>query len=334
MAVSDLRKELFPRMYLNRRFAALAALVLVGCASLVITSNVRAADGVQQDLSRLAIPIFRGDLGPDANVSVSGWGSGSGEASRDVPALVGTSAIKVTTMGMYQGVRLDFKRPVDLANAFRSNKTYMRFQVRFTGAGASVSTFDPQGFQPVTRAASPFQKMRFLLVMEDGTQYELVRPVEVPPSDDPDQWVPMAFPLNAITKQLPAGKTLTGAGAQLKQIAVFGDKYETFYIGEINVLVDETELSVAPLDDQIIFALQPITFVGSADGGASTVRFSWDFDSRDGIQEDAVGRTVTYAFPRSGQQSGQKKYTITLTISDVDGMKKPVSTTLEVEVTD
>lgn len=324
-------------MYLNRRFAALAALMLVGCASLVITSNVRAADGAQQDLSRLAIPIFRGDLGPDANVSVSGWGSGSGEAARDVPALVGTSAIKATTMGMYQGVRLDFKRPIDLTDAFRSTKTYMRFQVRFTGAGASTTGFSEGGFQPVTRAASPFQKMRFLLVMEDGSQYELVRPVEVPPSDDPDQWVPMAFPLNAVAKQLPAGKTLTGAGARLKQIAVFGDKYETFYIGEANVLVDETELSVAPLDDQIIFALQPITFVGSADGGASTVRFSWDFDARDGIQEDAVGRTVTYAFPRSGQQNNQqsgKKYTITLTVSDVDGMKKPVSTTLEVEVTD
>jgi hypothetical protein len=324
-------------MYLNRCFAALAALALVGGASLTITSHVRAADGAAQDPSRLAIPVFRGDLGPDANVSVSGWGSGSGEPSRDVPPLVGTNAIKATTMGMYQGVRLDFKQPVDLAEAFRNPKAYVRFQVRFTGANASVTGFDPGGlnpFQQTTRAASPFEKMRFLLVMEDGSRYELVRPVEVPPSDDPDQWVPMAFPLVNVTKQLPAGKTLTGAGARVKQIAVFGDRYETFYIGEIGVIADETELSVAPLDDQIIFALQPITFVGSADGGASTIRYSWDFDARDGIQEDAVGRIVTYSYPRSGTQNGQKKYTITLTISDVDGLKKPVSTTLEVEVTD
>ena len=103
---------------------------------------------------------------------------------------------------------------------------------------------------------------------------------------------------------------------------------------EATVIADETDLSVAPLDDQIIFALQPIAFVGAADGGASTIKYSWDFDARDGIQEDATGRTVTYAFPRSNTQNGQQKYTITLTISDVDGLKKPVSTTLEVEVTD
>jgi hypothetical protein len=324
-------------MKLNRRFAALAAVVLVGGASLMITDSglniARAAGRLQQDLSRLSIPLFRGDVGPQSNVVISGWGSGTAEPARDV-ALVGSNAIKVTTMGMYQGARLDFKQPIDLETAFKSNQTYMRFEVKFTGAGASAQSFDPNSLANVTKAASPFKNMRFLLVMEDGKQYELVRPVEVPPSDDPDQWVRVSFPLAAVTKQLAAGKSLAGGGARLKQIAVFGDKYEQFYIGEITVLTDETEINVASLDDQIIFALQPITFVGSAEGGASTLKYSWDFDSRDGIQEDASGQTISHAFPKSNTQSGQMKYTITLTVSDVDGLKKPASTTLEIEVTD
>jgi len=128
-------------------------------------------------------------------------------------------------------------------------------------------------------------------------------------------------------------KPATGAAAELKSIGVFGDKFGQLYIGEINTLVDNTEISIGPLNDQILFAQQPATFVGSAEGGASTLKYSWDFNADDGIQEDAVGRVVTHTFPRSGS-NGEKKYIITLTVSDVDGLKKPVSTTLETTVSD
>lgn len=178
----------------------------------------------------------------------------------------------------------------------------------------------------------PFKNLRFLLTMVDGTQVELVRPVELPPLDDQNQWSPITVPFATIAKKL--GKTVSGDAAKLKSIAFFGDKFGQFYIGEINVVADETDISIAPLDDQIFFAQQPTIFSGNAEGGSSTLKYSWDFDASDGIQEDATGRVVQYTFPKTGTSAGQKKYTITLTVKDVDGLKKEARTTLEADVSD
>jgi hypothetical protein len=324
----------------RRRFAALATAALAGgtLTAAVPFGFARAAHaragGQAQDLTRLSIGIFRGDVN-GGNITLSGWGSGMAEQSKDVAPAIGSEEIKITTHGMYQGGRLDFNRPVDLSQAFQSNQTYMRFQVRFSGADAvNTGAYNPFNLQTGRQAVSPFKQMRFLLTMADGTQYELVRPVEVPPSDDPDRWVQIAFPLAAITKQLKGKPAPSGDGAKLKQLAIFGDKYQQFYVGEISVIVDQTDITVFPLDDQVFFAQQPTTFAGNAEGGASTLRYTWDFDSSDGIQEDAVGRVVSYTFPKSGNEKGQKTYKITLTVSDVDGIKKPASTTLEADVTD
>jgi hypothetical protein len=179
----------------------------------------------------------------------------------------------------------------------------------------------------------PFKNMRFLMTMVDGTQVELVRPVELPPMDDQNAWVPMTVPFATIAKKL-GSKVPSGDGAKLKSLAFFGDKFGQFYIGEINVVGDETEISIASLDDQIFFAQQPTIFVGNAEGGSSSLKYSWDFDASDGIQEDATGRVVQYTFPRSGAEGGQRKYTITLTVKDVDGLKKEARTTLEADVSD
>lgn len=279
----------------------------------------------------LALTLFRGDLGANSNLALGSWGSGYAEVSKDRP-FSGDSSIKATTNGMYQGARIDFKESVDLNDALRNKNAYMRFQLRFTGDGSTQANFDPNNLTTTSGLASPFKKMRFLLVMADGSRYELVRPVEVPPSDDPSGYIPLAFPIAALTKKMDATKMPTGDGAKLKQIAIFGDRYQQFYIGEIGVITDETDLTVSPLEDQIFFANQTTAFVANAEGGASTLRYSWDFDASDGIQEDATGRSVTYVFPKSGQN--QKTYKVTLTVSDVDGLKKPVSTTLEANVAD
>jgi hypothetical protein len=332
----------------NKRIAAvtgtlaLAALV-AGAVNFGATPRVAKA---AQDNNRLSITVFRGELG-ESGIGLGPWGSGSAEASKDA-VLVGTSSIKVTTQGMYQGARLDFRNGVNLEEAFRNPRAYLRFQVRFTGVGAvqtvqaggggagadgpgAIGGGPIGGVESVKRLASPFKNMRYVLVMGDGTRYELVRPVEVPPTEDPDSYVPLAFPLSAITKKLN-GKTLTGQGAVVKQLAIFGDKYEQFYIGEINVIADETDIVVSPLEDQIFFANQTTAFVGNAEAGATTLRYSWDFDAKDGIQEDASGRVVSKVFPKRGE--GTSKYTVTLTVSDYDGIKKPQSVSQEIEVND
>lgn len=320
-------------MHLNRHHFVVISAAALACVGIVAAVRPTSAAQAEGAAARpVTMNVFRGEAGSGTNIQLGSWGSGTAEASKEA-VLVGTNAIKVTTAGMYQGGRLDFETPLDLTDALRNPNTFLRFQVRFTGQNAVANNFDPTSLQTSARAASPFRKMRYLVVMADGSRYELVRPVELPPSEDPDAWVPLAFPIAAIAKQIPAGKTLTGDAAKVKQLAIFGDRYAQFLIGEINVITDETEINVAPLDDIVAFALQPTVFVGNAEGGASTLKYSWDFDASDGIQEDAAGRTVYNIFQRSGG-AGQKTYKVTLTVSDVDGIKKPQSTTIDLNVSD
>ena len=311
----------------KRRTAALAAATLT--AGTILAAAPLVAHAHRQDIARLAFFLFRGDLSNGA-ISLGGWGSGMAEVAKGVSPPFGSQAIMITTHGLYQGGRLQFTTPPDLSAGFKNKATYLRFTVRFQGAGASRSVFNSAFSQDNVQAVSPFRQMRYLLEMADGKKYELLRSAEIPPSEDLDRWVQLSFPLNAITK-LNGGKEPTGDGAKLKSVSIYGDRYQQFYLAEIGTVVDETEISIGPLDEQVFFAEQDTIFAGNAEGGAATLKYSWDFDASDGIQEDAIGRVITHVFPKSG---GDKKYTITLTVSDEDGIKKSAKTTLEANVSD
>ena len=114
----------------------------------------------------------------------------------------------------------------------------------------------------------------------------------------------------------------------LKSIAIFGDKYLQFYIGEATIITDETDISVQPLEEQIAFKNNTLTFVADAEGGSSTLRYLWDFDASDGIQDDAEGRVTTKTFDRAG------KFKVTLTVVDADGIKRPATTSIDLDVSD
>lgn len=272
----------------------------------------------------VTISVYAGDIN---TVSLGPWGSGRAEASKE-PVLIGSNSIRVTTQGFYQGARIDLKSPVDLTPAWNNPKTYLRFQVRFSGAGATQAVYDPVSGETRQSANSPFNRMRFLLTMADNTRFELVRPIEVQPSEDPDAWTAISIPVGAVLRKAggDALPTPMGEGAKLAQIALFGDRYEQFHIGEINIITDETEIDVEPLPDQIAFVRDELTFTGSAQGGTSTLRYSWDFDGDK--QEDSTGRVVRHFWRRPG------KYEVTLTVSDVDSLKKPASASVTIDVSE
>lgn len=306
-------------------FFKVFAAVALGAATVGVATVAGARQGV------VSVPLYRGIQG---SLDLGSWGSGSA-TEVDKPVLVGSRAIRITTQGLYQGGRLTFKQPVDLSAAFANPKTYVRMQARFDttqvgsvgGGPGGPEGGPPPGFggaggfggvETARFAASPFDRMRFVLTMADGKQYEMIRPVVVPPSEDPDSYVPLAFPVKAILKKGDGTSAAVpnGDGAKLKEIAIFGDKYQQFIVGEMEVVTDDTDISAASLEEPIVYTSDQITFNGSAEGGASTLRYSWDFDSADGIQEDAVGRNVSHVFTKPG------KTTVTLTVSDQDGIKQ------------
>ena len=302
-------------MRLNRPVRLRAALV----SGALLTALSLSASARQKDV--LSFFLYKGENAASSSLRLDSWGSGKAEFTRD-NILNGDSAIKVTTHGLYQGARFDFKTPVDLSAALANKSAFLRMMVRFPGS--QQAAFDPSSFQSTQVAAAPFDRMRFLAIMADGKQVELNRPVDIPPSEDVDAYVPISFPISALAKA--ADKPLTGEGTKLKSLVIAGDKYGQFNIGEIGVVTDETDISIAPLEDQIVFPNQDITFTANAEGGASTLAFSWDWDDKDDIQQDAVGRTATHTFKKTG------KYTVTLTVRDVDGVKKSQTSKIELDV--
>lgn len=312
-----------------------------GLAAIALTSGSllgQPARAGQDQVAPVSFTLYRGE-GNSGNIRLASWGSGKAEPTAE-NVLLGDAAIKVTTHGLYQGGRIEFKQPVDLAAALANPRTYLRMMVRFNrSSGSNVAGgfsggssgfpgggFPGGGFDSTNTLANkpPFERIRFVALMGDGKQVELVRPMDMKPTDDPDAYMPITFPLAALKKS--AGRALSGDAAKLKGLVVCGDTYQQFQIGEIQVITDDTEISVAPLEDQIAFINNEMVFSADGEGGASTLRFSWDFDAKDGIQEDATGRSVSHVFRKDG------KFIITLTVTDVDGLKKPQTIKQELDV--
>ena len=330
--------------------------LFVGVAVVAATVGVATVAGARQGAVTFA--LYSGVQG---SLDLGSWGSGSAQEV-EKPVLVGSRAIRITTQGFYQGGRITFREPVNFAAAFANPKTYVRMQARFdttqigsVGAGGRPGGVGgpPPGFggppgssggrggsgefggvggggvESAKFAASPFDRMRFVLTMADGKQYEMVRPVVVPPTQDPDAFVPLAFPVKAILKKGDGSTAAipSGDGAKLKEIAIFGDKYQQFLIGEMEVVTDDTDITVSPIEEPVVYVNDTITFGGVAEAGTTTLRYSWDFDSSDGIQEDAVGRNVAHVFKSAG------KRTVTLTVTDEDGIKQSDQKSVTFEVT-
>jgi hypothetical protein len=100
------------------------------------------------------------------------------------------------------------------------------------------------------------------------------------------------------------------------------------YIGKISLVTDETPITIKPGDEYVQPMNTWLVFAADADGGASALHYSWDFDASDGIQEDAVGRQAKHFWKKPGV------YTVTCTVSDREGIKAPAKATWRVEITE
>ena len=93
------------------------------------------------------------------------------------------------------------------------------------------------------------------------------------------------------------------ASYRLQEIRVFGDAPDTFFIGQITTVTDNDPISVEPLEEQVVSLNDRVEFVGSAEGGISGLKYSWDFDKSDGIQEDAVGARVSHVYTKASPEN-------------------------------
>ncbi len=305
--------------------------------------------------------IYNGQALPQSNVSLSVWGGGSVEDNAEVSYSKGHS-LKITTLDPYQGAKISLQTPVNLGSPADPQRVII-FMLRLTADTRSFRTgsatpesgrprmimaqfpqgmppgnfppgmmppgmLDNPGFAPAPQAAplppQTLSAVHLIFTRADGSQADVVRPYPDLSQTDAgagsEQWIPISVPLAAL--HFAAG----AADSPLQSIIIAGNDYAVLYLGQIRLTRDTTPITCFAGANQTVSAGEGVALRGTADGGASSLKYSWDFDASDGITEQANGLSVTTQYLKP------KDYTATLTVSDIDGLKKPAVSTVTIHV--
>ena len=162
---------------------------------------------------------------------------------------------------------------------------------------------------------------RLIIGTTDGKKSEVYVPADTSTASE-EGWKNVAIPLQAITGLDRTNKTI-------QSISIGANTIATFYVGDLRVVDDSTPIRGEMIPDvtEMNLALgDEVTFSAAGRGGSSILRYTWDFDDRDGIQVDADGQTVNRKFRKAGT------YTVTCTISDFYGLKPSYAVKTKVTV--
>lgn len=186
-------------------------------------------------------------------------------------------------------------------------------------SGAGGPNGNQQYAQRRAEPAKPIQNLRLQLVTTDNQTIAAMVPLSYAPMDG--DWRMVDIPVSAI-KGLPAG-------AQIKEVRIFGDQPGTLNIGQIRVVDDPTPITIDTMPDApAVPRNQSYRYTALAHAGSTPLKYTWDFGTTPGqTYEERVGRSVTYTYYKPGD------YTVTVTASDLYGLKPPATTTFKVHVT-
>ncbi len=305
----------------------------------------------------IAIPqeilIYNGQPLSELKLQAGGWGSGTLAESKDI-ILRGSSSLKLVSMNYYEGGRLDFSTPLDFSSYIKNPYAFLRF--RIFPATSPVSTLPPAGgFMPggglgpggmlVAPPGAPGGMMEGAPGMPGGGMtfpggaypyaYQLKSFRIVFFCENNGILVSENFPFELQTVMgerflsvaIPFNTFKGNGNGIVKRMLICTNSPQTIYIGQISVVVDDTPISVyVPAKNIAARVNTVVQFSAFAKAGLSSLRYTWDFDESNGIQEEKTGQVVYYSFTKPGT------YTVTVTVSDLAGVKKPVQEKIKVEV--
>lgn len=288
----------------------MAAVVLISCA---------AAGFAQTDASKEVL-IFRGSALNQEGITLSGWGSGKAVESKE-KVLAGSYSLKMITHGYYAGGRIEFQEPPALFKEGVDKNRYVVFACFFSDTEVLNPAANTEYAFDIPPYTVPKPKMlRFVFESVDGIKVAIQEPTKE--LDPDDNWVRIAVPLAKFNKPE------TGKEFLLKSLTITTDIPSTFYLGEIKLVTDTEPIRVDPLGSQTTAVYYDIYFMATADGGVSSLKYTWDFDKSNGVQEETVGKVGHMIYTKGGD------FTVTLTVSDVNGIKEPVKVESVISVTD
>ena len=258
--------------------------------------------------------IYGGQPLSEAGITLGSWGSGSAIESGDKKS-DGSKSIKVVTEGWFTGGSIEFNTPVLLFSGKADAADFLLLTIAPTpGSASEGATYD---YSTESAVKPKIERLRVVLRNDKGKRQEMIRPLLA--SSDGVWWkvgVPLAK-INMLANE---------SDYSLKRLLIFSDTADTIYIGSIKIVRDAQPLKAEP-DADLSYAIgDRITFRAKATGGLSPIKCSWDFDSKDGVQEDAVGQSVTHAFATAGS------YVVTLTVSDLNGLKPACVKTIKARI--
>lgn len=284
----------------------------------------------------------------DQAITLQSWGSGN-ISETDEAAFQGATSIRVTMRNFFQGGRIIFDKPISIDQLFGDKNNLLLFTMKLPGVmaamksemasgppggkgmvGADDRPQDPgsrRGGERSTRRddndaktePAKLRVVRLILTTTDGKKSEAYVPLPTAGADA-NGWSRVGLPLQAISG-------LEATNKIVREIAISGDATTSFFIGEVQIVNDSTPLFGEPNVRELNLGLgSEYTFSAWGQGGASVLRYTWDFDSSDGIQVDAEGQVVKRRFRRPGD------YVITLTVSDAFGLKQAYSTTIKATI--
>lgn len=295
-------------------------------AGLMLALAFAPAAGAQGLFAEPEQVIYGGNPAAQAGISLMNWGGGvCKESTRNT--LAGSRSIEITPKGLYQGGVIEFATAQDLTKWFDDHDAYLQFVTRLYDVQES---YDPWAvgvaapgatdiYGQAKRTGRPVRRVQVMLFFEGGRSTECQVEVNAFKLAE-GGWMNVSFPFAALREhlELPAYR--------LTRIVISGDGTETFHVGEIRIVRDTAPLEANADEDKESARYYSILFRGTAQTGASAVRYTWDFDKRNGIQEEAVGDIVYHRYPNAGD------YVATLTVSDVFGLKKPSVSTVNVTI--
>lgn len=163
------------------------------------------------------------------------------------------------------------------------------------------------------------RRIRLVLILDSGQSMECEADLSSFKRFS-DGWMYISLPTSAFRGKLNL------ESYKIKRVVISGDGSEPFTIGSITTIQEKTPLEAISAGSKEVAVNYRTAFSARSKSGSTGVKYSWDFDSSDGIQEDAVGAVTAHQFRKPGN------YVVTLTVSDIYNIKKPATTVVKVKV--
>jgi len=185
----------------------------------------------------------------------------------------------------------------------------------------------------------PVTRLRLSFTFADGRQADILRPV--PDTSDAlagEGWYSVNVPVSAL-------KLGGGADPLLKSVTVGGDHYGVFFVGRIKLGADTPTLAITLDGPDSVLPGQLVTLTAKGGNAFSALKYTWDLDEGNQAGQfggpGQFGGAGQFGGPAQPPTDGQatvryfepgQDHTVTLTVTDLDGLKTPVTVTKVIHV--